>query len=83
MRRMNTWSVAMACVLLAGAVSWSQAQPAWPSRPIVYVVPFAPGGNTDTLARLLNQKLAAALAQPVVIENKPGAGGNIWSDFVA
>jgi tripartite-type tricarboxylate transporter receptor subunit TctC len=83
MSRLDTWIIAMGCALLASAAGSSQAQPAWPTRPIVYVVPFAAGGNTDTLARLLNQKLAAALGQPVVIENKPGAGGNIGSDFVA
>ncbi|MDQ6621314.1 MAG: tripartite tricarboxylate transporter substrate binding protein [Pseudomonadota bacterium] len=84
MKRLNTWVIAMGCALLAGAGSaQAQAQGAWPSKPIVYVVPFTPGGNTDILARLLSQKLAAALGQPVVIENKPGAGGNIGSDFVA
>ena len=59
------------------------AQAPWPSKPIVYVVPFAVGGNTDTLARVIGPKLSAALGQPVVIENKPGAGGNIGSDYVA
>jgi tripartite-type tricarboxylate transporter receptor subunit TctC len=67
-----------------GAMSSSAvAQGDWPSKPITYVVPFAPGGNTDTLARIIGQKLSAALGQPVVVENKPGAGGNIGSDFVA
>jgi len=83
MSRLNTYMVAIACALLGSAAGVAQAQPAWPSKPIVYVVPFAVGGNTDTLARLLSQKLAASLGQPIVIENKPGAGGNIGSDFVA
>jgi len=83
MSRLNTWIIVMGSVLLAGAAGSAQAQAEWPTKAIVYVVPFAVGGNTDTLARLLNQKLATSLGQPVVIENKPGAGGNIGSDFVA
>src|SRR4029434_3354194 len=65
------------------SIAPAMAQAQWPSKPITYVVPFAVGGNTDTLARLLGQKLSVALGQPVVIENKPGAGGNVGSDFVA
>ena len=59
------------------------AQDKWPSKPITYVVPFAAGGTTDVLARLIGQKLSTALGQPVVVDNKPGAGGNIGSDFVS
>ena len=46
-------------------------------------MPFAPGGNTDTLVRLIGNKLSTTLGQPVIVENKPGAGGNVGSDFVA
>jgi tripartite-type tricarboxylate transporter receptor subunit TctC len=73
----------VSCAALAGFAADAPAQAPWPSKPVTYVVPFAPGGNTDTLARLLGKDLAVALGQPVVIENKPGAGGNIGSDYVA
>jgi tripartite-type tricarboxylate transporter receptor subunit TctC len=73
----------VSCAALAGLAADAPAQAPWPSKPVTYVVPFAPGGNTDTLARLLGKDLAVALGQPVVIENKPGAGGNIGSDYVA
>ena len=73
---------AVALAVLVAATS-AVAQDSWPSKPITYVVPFAPGGNTDTLARIIAQKLSSSVGQPVVIENKPGAGGNIGSDFVA
>ena len=76
---------AMGIVLVAAAVCAvpAFAQDKWPSKPITYVVPFAAGGTTDVLARLIGQKLSVALGQPVVVENKPGAGGNIGSDFVS
>lgn len=61
----------------------AQAQDKWPSKPITYIVPFGAGGTTDVLARLVTQKAGPALGATFVIENKPGAGGGMGSDFTA
>src|SRR5262245_14577478 len=59
------------------------AQADWPSRPIRLIVPFAPGGSNDIIARVLAIKLADRLGQSVIVENKGGAGGTIGTDSVA
>lgn len=69
--------------LLAAAAQIATAQPAWPEKPVKLMVPFSPGGSTDTLGRLVAKPLSEAWAQPVVIENKGGAGGMIGSQIVA
>ncbi|HEX4325727.1 MAG TPA: tripartite tricarboxylate transporter substrate binding protein [Burkholderiales bacterium] len=61
----------------------AHAQPAWPAKPVRIIVPFAPGGTTDVVARLVGQKLGELWGQSVVIENHSGAGGNVGADLVA
>ena len=72
---------AVAAAITAGA---ARTQPAdWPARPVTVVVPFAAGGNTDTMARLGAQRLAAKFGQAFVVENRPGAGGALATGHVA
>ena len=68
---------------LAPAVSRVAFAQAWPSRPVRIVVPYAPGGSTDTVARITADRLSSIWAQQLVIENKPGAGTNIGAAAVA
>ena len=55
----------------------------YPAKPVILIVPYAPGQGTDVLSRLMAQKLQESLGQPLVVENRPGAGGNIGADAVA
>lgn len=74
------------CTVLAAAAGLSSramAQAPWPARPIRLIVPLAAGGPTDLLARIISQPLSTRLGQPIVIENRPGAGGSIGAEVAA
>ncbi|MEI6721942.1 MAG: tripartite tricarboxylate transporter substrate-binding protein, partial [Betaproteobacteria bacterium] len=72
------------CVVLGLSVAAQVASAqGFPSKPIRMVVAFPPGGSTDLAARALGEKLAAVFGQPVIVDNKPGASGNIGAEFVA
>jgi len=67
--------------LLTGRAAWAKAD--YPAKPIRFIVPFNPGGATDTLARVLARSMSATLGQPIVVENKGGAAGMLGTDLVA
>jgi tripartite-type tricarboxylate transporter receptor subunit TctC len=73
------WLAALLCAAALPAFG----QSSWPAKPVRIVVPYPPGGPVDVSARLLAPKLQESLGQPFLVENKPGAGGNIGADFVA
>src|SRR5258706_4413948 len=79
MRDISRVALSLVASLAAGA---SPAQD-YPTRPVRMVVPFSPGGSTDTLARIVGQKLTERSGQPVIIENRAGAGGHIGAEQVA
>jgi len=70
-------------VSLLGLVAASAAAQSWPQRPVHVIVPFVAGGNTDSQARIVTERLNEALGQPFVVENKVGAGGAIAAEYVA
>lgn len=70
-------------LLISTAISALAQSIAYPTRPVRIIVPFAAGAGTDLLARVVGQKLQDRLGQPFIVENKPGAGGNIGAEFVA
>jgi tripartite-type tricarboxylate transporter receptor subunit TctC len=80
MRKFLRWSIAISMVWFASAL---HAQDTWPARPVRLVVPSSPGGGTDVFARILAQGLGEALKQQFVVENRPGASGNIGAEAVA
>ena len=86
-RRSLALMTAAAAMASAGltipAAAMAQPEANWPTKPIKWVVPFPPGGAMDVIARTLGDKAARVLGQAVVVENRPGAGGNIGADYVA
>ena len=77
---MKKWLIAFS---LAVASCVGVAAETWPAKPVRIIVPFPPGSSPDLIARMLTDKLAQALGQPVIVENKPGAGGNLGTGLVA
>lgn len=81
-RRQAVGTLAGAILCLMGSAAFAQGG-TWPEKPLRLMIPFAAGGNTDIVARLIAPELGKILGQTVVVENKPGASGNIAADFVA
>jgi len=82
----RTFINGLAAIAIAACAAPAIAQTApsnWPNKPIRYIVPFAPGGTTDILARSIGEKLGAALGQPIIVDNKPGQGGSIGAAELA
>jgi tripartite-type tricarboxylate transporter receptor subunit TctC len=82
-RRAFTNAVLAAVAALGGVMTAQAAEDDYPNRPVKIIVPFAPGGSTDVVARILAEKLAVELKQSFVVDNRPGASGNIGADAVA
>ena len=78
----STLARALLTALMAGGMTAAAAQQ-YPVKPIRIVAPFGPGGLVDVLARALGEKMRASLGQPVIVDNRPGSGGNIGADIVA
>lgn len=76
-------TVALMALPLVSAAAWAQTSPAYPAKPIRLIVPFTAGGPTDILARIIGQKLNETFGPQVIVDNRPGANGNIGTELVA
>ena len=79
---MTAWKQGLAA-LAASVVLGASAQSPWPNKPIKWIVPYTPGGITDSVTRLVTQKVSEAVGQPIIIENKPGANSIVGAEYVA
>jgi tripartite-type tricarboxylate transporter receptor subunit TctC len=74
-------------ISLAGMASLSSsaayAQASYPNKPITFVVPYGAGGGADSRSRQIAQKMSVILKQPIIVDNKPGAGGNIGTEYIS
>jgi tripartite-type tricarboxylate transporter receptor subunit TctC len=77
------WGVVLSAVAVGAQAQPQSQSTAWPTKPLTIVVPFPAGGTTDVLARAVSTKLSAVLGQPVIVDNKPGAGATLGADLVA
>jgi tripartite-type tricarboxylate transporter receptor subunit TctC len=75
----SVFAAALIAFTLASGLAFAQ-QPNYPSRPVRVIVPYAPGGGADVIARVISQKLAETLGQPIVVDNRAGGGGTIGSE---
>ncbi len=83
-KRQALKSIAASLLLATGLIAnQAYSQPTWPTKPVKIIVPFAPGGTTDLLARAMASELSRAFGQSFIVENKTGAGGNVGADAVA
>src|SRR5205823_5563619 len=88
MQWLGGWIGRMVALLTIAAVlmlvvTTASAQSEWPTKPIRFIVPYPPGGGTDIVARILQDKLSTALGQPIIIDNRGGAAGNIGTELAA
>jgi tripartite-type tricarboxylate transporter receptor subunit TctC len=83
MKRRHAVQALSLATLAPAALLNAHAEGAYPDKPIKFVVPFPPGGVTDRIARSMGQKMSDSMGQPVVVDNRPGAGATIGSEFVA